>query len=82
MAKEKKDMFAGLKESVLSQIPETPRQTVSPIKEKNKPDELPFTLYIPKAILKHLKIMSATDGKSIKQLINEALEEKYKIPTP
>lgn len=78
MAKEKKDLFAGLKENVLNNTPETPRQTVTPVKEKAKPDETPFTLYIPTKMMMRLKIMAATEGKSLKQLINEAIEEKYR----
>lgn len=79
MAKDKNDMFAGLKESVLNNTPQTPRQTVSPVKEKVKTDEVPFTLYMPKENLKHLRVLAANEEKSIKQLINEAIEEKYKI---
>lgn len=78
MAKEKKDLFAGLKENVLNNTPDTPRQTVMPVKDKVKPEESPFTLYIPIEMMKKLKILSATDGRSLKQLINEALEGKYK----
>lgn len=77
MAKEKKDLFAGLKQNILNNTPETPRQTVTPVKEKTKPDESPFTLYIPTEMMKKLKLLSATEGRSLKQLINEALEEKY-----
>jgi predicted HicB family RNase H-like nuclease len=78
MAKNKIDMFAGLKESVLNNTPQTPQQQVTPVKEKVKSDETPFTLYIPTETLKMLKIMAATEGKSIKALINEAIDEKYK----
>ncbi|RZK26409.1 MAG: hypothetical protein EOO43_02925 [Flavobacterium sp.] len=78
MAKDKKDMFASLKANVLNNSSETPQQVVIPVKGKLKSEETPFTLYIPTSTLKRLKILAATEGKSLKQLINEAIEEKYK----
>ena len=53
----------------------TPAQKVVALKEKK--DEIQFSLYIPTDRLKHLKIISAEQGISLKDLINSAIEEKY-----
>jgi hypothetical protein len=46
-----------------------------PVKEKK--DEKLFSLYIDTEKLKQLKILSAEKNKSLKDLINEALEKTY-----
>ena len=53
----------------------TPAQKVVALKEKK--DEIQFSIYIPAERLKQLKILSAEKGKSLKELINSAIEEKY-----
>lgn len=53
----------------------TPVQKVVPIKAKK--DEKLFSLYIDNDKLKALKIMSAEKNKSLKDLINEAIEKAY-----
>lgn len=53
----------------------TPAQKVVALKEKK--DEILFSLHIPAERLKQLKILSAEEGKSLKELINSAIEEKY-----
>lgn len=52
-----------------------PKQKVVAVKEKK--DEILFSLHIPADRLKQLKIKSAQEGKSLKELINSAIEEKY-----
>ena len=77
-ASKKNDMLAGFKENLRnSETPVTPMQTVTPVKEKSKIEETPFTLHIPKTLFQHIKILSATSGKSMKNLIIEAMKEKY-----
>lgn len=53
----------------------TPAQKVVALKEKK--DEVLFSLHIPAERLKQLKMLSAEEGKSLKELINSAIEEKY-----
>ena len=53
----------------------TPAQKVIAVKEKA--DEILFSLHIPAARMKRLKIIAAEEGKSLKNLINTAIEEKY-----
>lgn len=77
MAKSKEDMFANLKADVLSNKVETPLQSVNPVKIKKANDEKPFNVHLPNDIIMKLKILSATTGKSIKNLIIEAIKEKY-----
>jgi hypothetical protein len=53
----------------------TPAQKVIAVKEKA--DEILFSLHIPADRMKQLKILAAEEGKSLKNLINTAIEEKY-----
>lgn len=53
----------------------TPAQKVIAVKEKA--DEILFSLHIPTDRMKRLKIIAAEEGKSLKNLINVAIEEKY-----
>mgnify|MGYP003609757965 CR=1 FL=1 len=53
----------------------TPAQKVIAVKEKA--DEILFSLHIPADRMKRLKIIAAEEGKSLKNLINTAIEEKY-----
>lgn len=53
----------------------TPVQKVVPVKTKK--DEKLFSLYINNERLKALKIMSAEQDKSLKELINEAIDKAY-----
>ncbi len=69
----KKDMFQDLKKNVLSKKPSTPTQTVSKVKESKLEDEEPFTLWIPKKVMKQLKLKKIETEKSIKNQINEAI---------
>jgi hypothetical protein len=74
----KNDMLAGFKENLRnSETPVTPMQTVIPVKEKSKIEETPFTLHIPTPLFQRIKILSATSRTSMKNLIIEALKEKY-----
>ena len=53
-----------------------PVQKIVPVKEKKK-EEILFSLYIPKEVMKKLKIMSAEQNVSLKNIINTAIQEKY-----
>lgn len=53
----------------------TPIQKIVSVKEKK--DETLFSLHIPSDKLKALKIKSAEENISIKELINSAIDEKY-----
>lgn len=50
-------------------------QKVVPVKKKK--EETIFSLYIPTDKLKALKIRSAENNTSLKDLINSAIDEKY-----
>jgi hypothetical protein len=78
-----KNLFQNLKET-LNENPTIPLQTVTPMKKSRlqseiKISETPFTLYMPTAILKKLKVKAATDGVSIKELINNAVIKEYEL---
>lgn len=77
-----KSLFDNLK-GTLSESPVTPIQQVAPIarmgaKANNKKvEEAPFTLYMPTTLLRNLKVKAATEGGSIKELINNAIINQY-----
>ncbi|SIT96838.1 hypothetical protein SAMN05660493_01533 [Epilithonimonas bovis DSM 19482] len=53
----------------------TPIQKVIPIKEKKS--EKIFSLYIEQEKLKRLKMLSVEQNKSLKDLINDAIDKTY-----
>ena len=65
------DLIGKAKQSQIK----TPAQKVIAVKEKA--DEILFSLHIPADRMKRLKIIAAEEGKSLKNLINVAIEEKY-----
>ena len=65
------DLIGKAKESQVK----TPAQKVVAVKEKS--DEILFSLHIPTDRMKQLKLIAAEEGKSLKNLINTAIEEKY-----
>ncbi|MCG2780999.1 MAG: hypothetical protein L6264_08615 [Weeksellaceae bacterium] len=65
------DLIGKAKQSQIK----TPAQKVIAVKEKN--EEILFSLHIPADRMKQLKILAAQEGKSLKNLINTAIEEKY-----
>ena len=71
----KKSDFSALIGKAKEKQIKTPVQKVVPIKEKK--EETLFSLYIPSDKLKALKIKSAEENISIKELINSAIDEKY-----
>ncbi|WP_297983424.1 hypothetical protein [uncultured Chryseobacterium sp.] len=70
----KQDFSALIGKAKASQI-KTPTQKVVSIKEKK--EEVLFSLHIPKERMKQLKLLSAEQGKSLKELINSAIEKTY-----
>ena len=71
----KKSDFSALIGKAKEKQIKTPIQKIVSIKEKK--DETLFSLYIPSDRLKALKIKSAEENISIKELINSAIDEKY-----
>jgi hypothetical protein len=70
----KQDFTALIGKAKETQI-KTPVQKVVPIKEKK--NEVLFSLHIPAEKLKFLKMMSAEQNISLKNLINSAIDDKY-----
>lgn len=70
----KSDFSALIGKAKEKQI-KTPIQKIVSVKEKK--EETLFSLYIPSDKLKALKIKSAEENISIKELINSAIDEKY-----
>lgn len=70
----KQDFSALIGKAKENQV-KTPVQKVVQIKEKKK--EVLFSLHIPVEKLKALKMMSAEQNISLKNLINSAIDEKY-----
>ena len=73
----KKQNFSALIGKAKETQIKSPIQKIVPIKEKKT--ETIFSLYIPTEKLKSLKIMSAENNVSLKELINSAINEKYFI---
>lgn len=71
----KQDFSALIGKAKESQI-STPAQKIVP-RKKEKTEEVLFSLHIPKDKLKKLKIRSAEEGRSLKELINAAIDEAY-----
>ena len=74
----KKDIFKALKKDVLTSTPKTPTQKVSPIKKSKLEGEEPFTLWIPKTLMKKLKLKALENETSLKKLIVDAIEVSLK----
>lgn len=70
----KQDLSALIGKAKETQM-KTPVQKVVPVKEKK--EEIIFSLYIPADKLKKLRIMSAEQNISLKNLINSAIDDKY-----
>ena len=70
----KSDFSALIGKAKEKQI-KTPIQKIVSVKEKK--EETLFSLYIPSDKLKALKIKSAEENKSIKELINSAINTIY-----
>lgn len=70
----KQDFSALIGKAKQSQV-KSPAQKVVAVKEKK--DEVLFSLHIPADRLKQLKILSAETGKSLKELINTAIDKTY-----
>ena len=71
----KKQDFSALIDKAKETQIKSPIQKIIPIKEKKA--ETIFSLYIPTEKLKSLKIMSAENNVSLKELINSAVDDKY-----
>lgn len=71
----KKSDFSALIGKAKEKQIKTPIQKIVSVKEKK--EETLFSLYIPSDKLKALKIKSAEENISIKELINSAIDEKY-----
>lgn len=71
----KKTDFSTLIGKAKEKQVKTPVQKIVPIKEKK--EETLFSLYIPSDKLKALKIKSAEENTSIKELINTAIDKIY-----
>lgn len=70
----KQDFTALIGKAKKTQI-KTPVQKIVPVKEKKT--EVLFSLHIPTDKLKALKLLSAEQNISLKNLINSAIEDKY-----
>lgn len=70
-----KQDFSALMSKVKQNQQVTPKQKVTPIKEKKQ--ETLFSFYIPTEKLKKLKQISVEKNISLKELINTAIDEKY-----
>lgn len=69
----KQDFSQLIKKAQQTSI-EVPKQKVVTIKESKLEKEKMFSVYIPEEMLKKLKIQAIEEGRSIKNLINNAIE--------
>ncbi|QOR74299.1 hypothetical protein SAMN05443429_10579 [Cruoricaptor ignavus] len=70
-----KEDFSALIGKAKEAQTKSPAQKVVPLKEKK--EEILFSLHIPAENMKKLKIMAAEQGRTLKDLINSAIEEAY-----
>lgn len=75
----KTDFSSLIGKAKQTQIQTPTQRTVEPVSKpkKEKAAETIFSLYIPTQRLKALKIMSAEQELTLKDMINTAIEEKY-----
>ena len=78
-------VFENLKGILADEQIKAPIQKVTPVAPtktvvvSKKGVESPFTLYIPTKVLKNLKVKAASEGISIKDLINNAIQSHYNL---
>ncbi len=80
MTKQKKITLSGLdklREVVHSEVPNTPLQEIKETKKKVTETQKLFHLHLIATVHKQLKIMNVNDQGSVKELINNALNEYY-----
>lgn len=71
-----KQDFSDLIQKVKQNQVTTPKQKIVPVTEIQKTETL-FSFYIPNEMLKKLKLLSVQENKSIKSLINQAINQTY-----
>lgn len=71
-----KQDFSDLMQKVKQNQATTPQQKIVPITQTKKEETL-FSFYMPNETLKKLKLLSVQENKSIKSLINEAVNRAY-----
>lgn len=72
-----KEDFSSLLNKAKETKAETPVQKVIPVKEKKDLSEVLFSFHISKDKLKQLKILSVEKELSLKELINNAINNTY-----
>lgn len=70
-----KDKVAGFKNRVVSEPVQGVIQKVVPVKTDDETGEIQLGVFIPKSLMKRLKIKAATDDKTVKDIVNEILEQ-------
>lgn len=75
-----KEKLGGLANRLKTEQPKTPIQEVTPIKAvaENKPDTAQLNVWIPKALLKKMKILGLEQELSLKEITIKALEAYLK----
>jgi hypothetical protein len=75
MAKRKEytDKLQGFTERVKSEPVQLPVQTVTPVVATVSKDEQQLNVWIPKALMKRLKVKGAETEQSLKEMVIEAL---------
>lgn len=71
----KKQDFSSLIKKATNTTSNTPKQKVVPVADKFNTDEVQFSFYIKKEMLKRLKIKATIEETSIKSLINHYIEK-------
>lgn len=72
-----KSLFNDLKDT-LAQVPETPTQKITAIGVKKtllRDEEAPFTLWVPKKLMKQIKMKALNEDASIKEVIIAAIKK-------
>lgn len=73
----KSSIYDTLKESILDKEPNTPQQKVVPIKESVLKNERNLTVFLPKDIIQRMKVISAENNWTLKEMVRTAIEEKW-----
>jgi len=71
-----KDRVAGFKDRVVKEPSKGVIQKVVPVNADNEEkNEIQLGVFIPKSLMKRLKIKAASEDKTVKDVVNDILEE-------
>lgn len=70
-----KDKVAGFKNRVTTEPSKGVVQKVVPVRENEDKGEIQLGVFIPKDLMRKLKIRAASEDRNVKDVVNEILEQ-------